>query len=130
MWGVTSEAVMVVDSATAASRVKIMASASSSSSAESAHALVLSMPGRARSIGCQLRVEEAHGESSAWDGERSGDVGVARVFALLRCDSLGIVRAHAIWCLRAASASGHALARIVHRVLGHLHRAVRLRLEQ
>ena len=81
---------MVVDSATAASRVKIMASASSSSSAESAHALVLSMPERARIICCQLRAEGAHGESSAWDGERSGDVGVARVFALLyRCDSLG-----------------------------------------
>ena len=137
MWGVTSEAEIVIASATAgvleggdediairksviansgqtghcdprtvltmhlgsvaASRVKIMASASSSSSAQSAHALVLSMPKRARIICCQLRVEGAHGESSAWDCERSGDVGVARVLALLRCDSLGIVRAHAIW---------------------------------
>ena len=94
MWGVTSEAVIVIASATegvleggdediairksviansgqtghcglrtvltmhlgsvAASRVKIMASASSSSSAQSAHALVLSMPKRARIICCHL----------------------------------------------------------------------------
>ena len=130
MWGVTSEAVMVVDSATAASRVKIMASASSSSSAKSAHALVLSMPERARIICCQLRAEGAHGESSAWDGERSGDVGVVRVFALLRCESHGIVRAHATWRVRAAGVSGHALVCIVHRGLGDLHRVVRLRLDR
>ena len=48
----------------AASRVKIMASASSSSSAQSAHALVLSMTKRARIICCQLRAEGAHGVSS------------------------------------------------------------------
>ena len=42
---------------------------------------------------------------------------------------LGIVRAHAPWRVRAAGASGHALARIVHRVIGLLHRVVRLRLD-
>ena len=39
------------------------------------------------------------------------------------------MRAHGIWGVRAASASGHALARIVHRVLGILHRVVRFRLD-
>ena len=50
------------------------------------------------------------------------------VFALLRCDWLGIVRAHATWRVRAASASGHALVRIIHRARGLLHRVVRFRL--
>mgnify|MGYP007008005670 CR=1 FL=1 len=39
------------------------------------------------------------------------------------------MRAHAPWDVRAAGASGHALARIVHRVLGLLHRVVRFRLD-
>ena len=42
---------------------------------------------------------------------------------------LGIVRAHAPWRVRAAGASGHAPARIVHCVIGLLHRVVRLRLD-
>ena len=50
------------------------------------------------------------------------------VFALLRCDSLGMVRAHEIWRVRAASASGYALVCIIHRPRGLLHRVVRLHL--
>ena len=38
------------------------------------------------------------------------------------------MRAHAPWHVRAAGASGHALARIVHRARGLLHRVVRLHL--
>ena len=39
------------------------------------------------------------------------------------------MRAHAPWHVRAAGASGHALARVFRRVLGLLHRVVRLRLD-
>ena len=45
------------------------------------------------------------------------------------CDSVGRELAHAPWHVRAACVSGHALARIVHRVLGLLHRVVRFRLD-
>ena len=90
-------------------KVTIGDAASSSSSAQSAHDLLVSMPTRARIICCHL-----------W--------ALQGVFALLRCDSLGIVRAHATWRVRAASASGHALVRMIHRARGLLHRVVRLHL--